>query len=767
MPSLLPGAVGAAMAKAVWTSEKIASKLDSGSHWYGTALTYSFATDASWVAGGEAAGFSQLNASQQAAATSAIGLWDSLIAPSVTLVAGNSANIKLANTTTAISYAHAYYPGASSMAGSVWFNSSYGASSGTNNLVNPEQGEWGYQTFIHEIGHAFGLNHPGNYNGGSPTYAKDALFKQDSQQYTIMSYFGADKTGADWVASDGHRYSAQTPMLCDVLAMQNMYGADMGTRTGNTTYGYNSNAGVAVYDFSQNAHPILCIYDSAGTDTLDLSGSAFACVIDLTPGAFSNSDMMTSNISIAFSAWIENAVGTSENDTLKGSSIDNVLSGLAGNDTLSGGDGSDTLNGGADDDKLDGGLGADTLVGGSGDDTYIVDDAGDVVTEGAGGGSDTIQTTARIYTLQANVETLVYTGKTTFTGTGNADDNILIGGAANDKLYGGSGSDSLSGGTGNGSDLLDGGLGGDIMVGGGGNDTYIVDNVSDVVTEAARGGIDTVQVSLSTYLLAAEFENLTSVGSSALDGTGNGLANILTGGDLDDILHALSGNDTLYGNNGDDLLDGGAGKDRMIGGAGDDTYVVDVTTDIVTEARNAGIDTVLTSLKLYTVGTNLENATFTGSAAFKGIGNASANVITGGSGNDSLTGNAGNDTLVGLGGDDNLLGGAGIDMLTGGSGADLFRFGALNESNTLGYDTITDFDSGEGDKIDLGRLDASTKKGGNQAFTFIGTSGFSGVAGQLNFTGGHVEADINGDGLADFGIHLTGISSLSAADFIL
>ena len=93
---------------------------------------------------------------------------------------------------------------------------------------------------------------------------------------------------------------------------------------------------------------------TAGTDTIDLSGSAFACVIDLTPGAFSNSDMMTSNISIAFSAWIENAVGTALNDTLKGNSIDNVLSGLAGNDTLLGGAGSDTLNGGADDDTLDG-----------------------------------------------------------------------------------------------------------------------------------------------------------------------------------------------------------------------------------------------------------------------------------------------------------------------------------------------------------------------------------------------------------------------------
>ena len=159
--------------------------------------------------------------------------------------------------------------------------------------------------------------HPGDYNGGSPTYAVDALYTHDSQQYTIMSYFEASNTGADWVASNGHEYYAQTPMMDDVMVIQAIYGADTTTRSGNTTYGFNSTAGSSVFDFTVNLHPVLCIYDAAGNDTIDLSGWNTASKIDLTPGSFSNADMMTYNISIARSAWIENAIGGGGNDTCR------------------------------------------------------------------------------------------------------------------------------------------------------------------------------------------------------------------------------------------------------------------------------------------------------------------------------------------------------------------------------------------------------------------------------------------------------------------
>ena len=289
------------MAKSVWTNEQVIDQLDSGAHWSGSALTYGFPTSASWFPYGERTGFSALSATQQAAATQTISLWDDLIAPDFTLATnGASANVKYMNTTTNIGYAQAYYPSSWQGGGSVWFNPQYGASSGTNDLVTPKVGAWGWSTYVHETGHALGLNHPGTYNGGSPTYANDALFAQDSEMYTIMSYFTADNTGADWVADDGRTYYAQTPMLYDVMTIQAMYGAETTTRTGNTVYGFNANAGVAVFDFTINTHPIVCIYDSAGIDTLDLSGWSYSCVINLAPGSFSNCDMMTYNISIAY-----------------------------------------------------------------------------------------------------------------------------------------------------------------------------------------------------------------------------------------------------------------------------------------------------------------------------------------------------------------------------------------------------------------------------------------------------------------------------------
>lgn len=365
------------MSKPQWSNAQIIAQLDSGSHWSGTNLTYRFPSDGFWLEGGETDGFTPLNATQKAVATAVIKLWDDLINPDFSLTQGANSDIKIANTTTAVDYAHAYYPGAYNAAGSVWFDPTN--NSGTNNLATPKLGEWGYQVFIHEIGHALGLDHPGEYNGGDPTYSRDAHFKQDSQQYTVMSYFEASETGADWIASDGREYNPQTPMLYDVLTIQSIYGAETTTRSGKTVYGYGSNAGNAVYDFAKNPHPVICIYDAGGTDTLDLSLSKYGCTLDLNPGAFSNTDKMTSNISIAFETWIENAIGGKAGDKISGNKQNNALSGLAGNDKiygaagndkLSGGDGNDLLQGNSGKDELDGGTGKDTLTGGLGADVF-------------------------------------------------------------------------------------------------------------------------------------------------------------------------------------------------------------------------------------------------------------------------------------------------------------------------------------------------------------------------------------------------------------
>jgi serralysin len=239
---------------------------------------------------------------------------------------------------------------------------------GTNHLVTPTIGAWGFVAYIHELGHALGLSHPGNYNGGSPTYANDALYAQDSQMYSVMSYFDASNTGADWVASNGREYFAQTPMIDDVLAIQALYGADMTTRVGNTHYGFNANFSSPIFDFNQNAHPVLTIWDGGGKDMLDLSGFASNARVDLNAGSFSDCDGMTDNIAIAYSCAIENAKGGSGNDSLTGNDLANILRGLDGNDTILGGNGHD---------RLIGGNGADTLTGGGGGDIFVFQRPGD------------------------------------------------------------------------------------------------------------------------------------------------------------------------------------------------------------------------------------------------------------------------------------------------------------------------------------------------------------------------------------------------------
>jgi Ca2+-binding RTX toxin-like protein len=244
-----------------------------------------------------------------------------------------------------------------------------------------------------------------------------------------------------------------------------------------------------------------------------------------------------------------------------------------------------------------------------------------------------------------------------------------------------------------------------------------------------------------------------------------------------------SASDTIYGLAGNDQIDGGAGADRMVGGLGNDIYIVDNAGDLTVEVAGEGTDLVKAKVS-YTLQAAVENLTLTGTSAIDGTGNGSNNKLTGNNAANRLDGGLGNDVLLGGGGADTLIGGDGLDQLTGaagrdtlsgGAGADKFIFKATSHTTVALPDVISDFSHSEGDKIDLAAIDAKTGLSGDQAFSFIGTNTFPGGgsagAGKLRYehTGSetHILGDVNGDGVADFMIVLTGQLDLQSGDFIL
>lgn len=309
------------------------------------------------------------------------------------------------------------------------------------------------------------------------------------------------------------------------------------------------------------------------------------------------------------------------------------------------------------------------------------------------------------------------------------------------------------------------------------------------------GGRDVVDAGGGDDVVSLFAGNDVTKGGSGRDNIDGGAGNDqLDGGDDDDVLVGADGNDVLKGGAGDDRIYGGvgndtlygdAGTDRLDGGGGNDTYLLEADKDTVRDT--AGIDevrsTISRDLRYYP---GIENLTLTGASNVTGTGNNANNVITGNVGNNVLSGGIGNDTLRGERGNDEivggqgndaldggigadvLLGGSGRDKLTGGGGSDRFVFVSLSDSAGNAKDTILDFS--RVDRIDLSGIDANSRAFGNQAFQYIGSDDFSGKAGELRYekkaSGTYILADVNGDKLADFVIHLDGAITLCEYEFI-
>jgi Ca2+-binding RTX toxin-like protein len=430
-----------------------------------------------------------------------------------------------------------------------------------------------------------------------------------------------------------------------------------------------------------------------------------------------------------------NLNGNSGNDTLVGGPGNDLLSGLAGNDSLDGKAGKDTL---------DGGLGNDTMIGDAGDDTYLIDSSTDVINEAsiAAGGIDTVQSSIT-YTLGAtsNLENITLTGTSAINATGNSLNNKITGNSAVNGIVGSAGDDT--------------------MIGGAGNDVYNVDSAGDVVTEISTlvTEIDTIQSGVS-HALGANVERLTLIGTGAINGMGNSL------------------NNTMTGNSAANSISGGVGNDAMTGGTGNDTYVVDATGDVVTETSTLAteIDTVQSGIS-YTLGTNVENLTLTGTSAINGTGNNLNNAIAGNSAANGINGGVGNDTMIGGAGNDTYVVGSAGDLIsetstvateidTVQSGISYALATNVERLTLIGTSTINGSGNGLNNTV-TGNSANNTLFGGNGTDTITGGLGddrLIGASGNDTLTGGDGSDRFLYDSNAVFISSAVGIDRI--ADFV-
>ncbi|MFV0300512.1 MAG: M10 family metallopeptidase C-terminal domain-containing protein, partial [Paracoccus sp. (in: a-proteobacteria)] len=501
-------------------------------------------------------------------------------------------------------------------------------------------GGYVFDSFIHEFGHEFGLNHPGLYNYSGPggvqiNYLNNATWVYDRQQYSVMSYFDGIDVGED------SRWSASTPLMADIEAVIRRFFSTVdadGVRTyqtielntGDNSYGFNRSQYGYLLTASGMQHDIgFVIHDTGGIDTIDFSGSTSGTILDLRAGQFSSVNGHSNNVAI-FAGHnadqsgydIEIGIGSSHDDILIGNDGANVLDGRGG---------------------------GDRMAGYGGDDTYFVDSADDLVREEAGGGNDTIyvMVDGLVLGTVAHVETVIYVGGTPpVPGGGGGTPPDSGGGAPGSILLGDDGDNTI-----------DGGAGGNTLIGLGGDDLLI-------------GGRDLLASrDINNTIPVADLDDQTESDDGA------------------DALYGGAGNDTLVGGAGDDTLDGGAGDDQLRGQAGIDVFRGGAGTDTVDYSHESPFQ-LLVNLETnvasggtgsgdsfydleHLLGSDARIDRFIGTAAanhFGGLGGG--DVFTGRDGDDILDGGRDGDILYGEGGNDIIIGGAGQDYLDGGAGID-------------------------------------------------------------------------------------------------